>query len=268
MKRFNPALFVSVSSAIGMISGMIAQGDYIKAPVKGGVEAAILNEAQAGPWREAFTTIQQRCEEAGLYYSAQHAGRLIDLFSQTTVNLRQLEYECDCLNNLIKDEMTSSSIFFEIELDEKHFVVDRHLFGEGVTKAFPSAVVDIEEAGKCLAFERNTACVFHLMRVMEVGLRVLGDTLKLPPSTNRTWDNILGKCDKEQAKPYAEQAPEWQTNGTFLAEATAMLRSVKDAWRNPTMHVEKVYTKEQAQDIWNAVKGLMRQLSTNLKEDM
>jgi hypothetical protein len=32
------------------------------------------------------------------------------------------------------------------------------------------------------------------------------------------------------------------------------------------MHVEKVYTEAQAQEIWNAVKGFMRKLATNLGE--
>ena len=162
---------------------------------------------------------------------------------------------------------TASSIFFVIELDKKHFVTDPNLFGAEVTTAFPSAVVDIEEAGKCFAFERWTASVFHLMRVMEMGLRVLGDTLKLPPNTNRNWEAILRKCDEELRKPFADKSPEWKSDEPFFAGATAMLRSVKDAWRNPTMHVEKVYTEEQAQDIWNAVKGFMRHLATQLKED-
>lgn len=37
---------------------------------------------------------------------------------------------------------------------------------------------DIAEAGKCLALDRNTAAVFHLMRVAEVGLRALARKLR------------------------------------------------------------------------------------------
>jgi len=103
MKKFSPELFVNVSSAVGMISGMIAVGDYTKAPVKGGIEAAVLTEAQVDPWRKAFITVMQRCEEEGLYYSKQHAGIIVNLLSQLTVNLRQLEHECDCFINLFRD---------------------------------------------------------------------------------------------------------------------------------------------------------------------
>ena len=40
---------------------------------------------------------------------------------------------------------------------------------EKTTSALPSAIFDIQEASKCLALQRNTACVFHLMRVMGSG---------------------------------------------------------------------------------------------------
>ncbi len=241
---------------------MIATVERVGTTLKGGIEEAVL---EADEFCKHFTKAKQICQEAGLNVSAQHAARLIDLVSQPTVNLRQLRYKSESLLEIIRDEMTSS-IFFAIELDKKHLVTDSNLFGKEVATAFPSTIVDIEEAGKCLAFERATACVYHLMRVMEIGLRALGNTLQLPPSPNPAWEIILKKCDDEQAKSFVQRTLEWQTNAIFLGEAAAMLRSVKTAWRNPTMHIERVYTEEQAQDIWNVVKGFMRHLATQLAE--
>lgn len=42
----------------------------------------------------------------------------------------------------------------------------KELFGQPVEHAFPSAIDDIEDAGKCLALGQGTACVMHLMRVL------------------------------------------------------------------------------------------------------
>jgi hypothetical protein len=126
---------------------------------------------------------------------------------------------------------------------------------------------DAEEAGKCLAYDRGTACVFHLMRIMERGLRALGASLNdstLDPKTNPTWEKILGRCDKELQKPISERADEWKTDEAFYSTATANLRAVKDAWRNPTLHVERDYTPEDAQDVWNAVGAFMRHLAKKL----
>jgi hypothetical protein len=44
------------------------------------------------------------------------------------------------------------------------------IFGEKVLTEYPKAAYDISEAGKCLALGRGTACAFHLMRVIEVGI--------------------------------------------------------------------------------------------------
>ena len=53
----------------------------------------------------------------------------------------------------------------------------RPLFGPDVFNNFSSANDDIDEAGKCLALGRGTACVMHLMRVLEVGLAALASAL-------------------------------------------------------------------------------------------
>lgn len=145
----------------------------------------------------------------------------------------------------------------------------KELFGSEVATSFPSSIVNIEEAGKCFALERYTACVFHLMTVVEVGLRVLGASLHdatLDPKTNPNWQKILERCDKELAKSPKDRSPEWLANGQFYADATANLRAVKDAWRNPTLHIGIPYDEEKALDVFNSVKAFMRSLATKLHE--
>ena len=105
------------------------------------------------------------------------------------------------------------------------------------------------------------------MRVMEVGLRALGASLDDPgldPKTNPTWERILARGDKELQKPLSERSPEWQKDEEFFSAAHANLRAVKDAWRNPTMHVERRYDPEEAEDVWSVVKAFMRHLSQKL----
>jgi hypothetical protein len=89
---------------------------------------------------------------------------------------------------------------------------------------------------------------------MEVGLDFLADRLNVPPH-QPSWDAKLKKIEIAQ-----ETLP--PRDHTGLHEARANLRAVQVAWRNPTRHVEKVYTEEVATDILNAVKGFMRHLAT------
>lgn len=205
------------------------------------------------------------CDRLGLAHSKMHIERIKDLLSQDKVSSKEFIQSVDELDHRIIDEMKGRK-FLCLEPNKIELLDEKNLFSVEVTNAFPSAIVDIEEAGKCLAFERWTASVFHMMRVMEVGINVLGDTLQLPKSTNRTWEAILKKCDSELAKPIAQRSKEWTSDNEFFSNATAYLRSAKNAFRNPTMHIEKVYTEEQAEDIWNAVKSFMRLLATKLKD--
>jgi hypothetical protein len=56
-----------------------------------------------------------------------------------------------------------------------------------------SASFDIEEAGKCLAFDRGTATVMHLMRVLEVGLKALAKVLQIAYAPS--WDSYIKKIN-------------------------------------------------------------------------
>jgi len=62
-------------------------------------------------------------------------------------------------------------------------------FGAEVEARFPSANEDIYEAAKCLALDRATACVMHLMRVCELGLKALATTINV--QSQRDWGSYL-----------------------------------------------------------------------------
>jgi len=160
-------------------------------------------------------------------------------------------------------------LLFQVPLAKRVYFERKNLFGDDVANAFTSTSVDIEEAGRCFALERYTACVFHLMHVMEIGLRVLGATLKdsrLDPRENPSWERILKKCREELEKKRENRAAEWAADDAFFSQATATLMAVKNAWRNPTMHVEINYTENQSEDVFNAVKAFMRSLATKLHD--
>lgn len=167
----------------------------------------------------------------------------------------------------IEDE-AETRIFFAVDSRSAELLDDRAPFGTDVQDSIPGAAYDVEEAAKCLALERNTACVFHLMRAMESGLRLLADSLgdpSLAPERNPTWERILKRGDQELQKGFKEQAAEWRKRPQFFSEAIADIRAVKSAWRNPTMHVDKKYDEQQAKEIFNSVRAFIRHLASGLK---
>jgi hypothetical protein len=162
-----------------------------------------------------------------------------------------------------------SNRFFKLGSDGLVPKTTADLFGEHVVLRLRSGTGDLEEACKCFVAGRNTATVFHLMRVMEAALRLLAKSLNdqsIDPNRNPSWESILRKCDDELKKKHAERCAEWQADPGFFDTATANLRAVKDAWRNPTMHVETHYDEETAIDVMNTVRAFTRHLVTKLSE--
>ena len=135
--------------------------------------------------------------------------------------------------------------------------------GSKVSMQFPSAAEDIAEAGLCIAFGRATACVMHLNRVMECGLAALAGALDVDPQND--WGKYLSEIEHElqnRLKASKARTPEEQ----FYAEAQITFDGVRRAWRNPTMHVDRTYSPERAEEILLSVRSFMRHLATKLHD--
>lgn len=177
---------------------------------------------------------------------AYYAGDLL-----TIENLYPLVKE---LRLRISDQL-QARLFLFVSFDKDKYFNGKALFGGDVETKFPATTYDIAEAGKCLALERSTATVCHLMRVMEVGVQALAT--KLSPSINvdKAWGKILEKVDAEIDKLPSGDAKD------DLRGVAASLHAVKDAWRNPTMHPRATHTEEEAEEIFTACKTFMRRLA-------
>jgi hypothetical protein len=136
---------------------------------------------------------------------------------------------------------------------------------------FPEAISDVEEASKCFAFDRHTACVFHLMRVAETGIRSVARCLRIPDPVKpaeRNWGIILRTIKGEMERRSKASPIDWANpaDAAFFDQCYASLDSIKNAWRNPTMHMAHKYTGEEAEDILGAVRGFMRKLASRMDE--
>jgi hypothetical protein len=221
---------------------------------------------------QAFDAVKNDVEELGLLNSFDQVERIIGRFKDARpVHSNEYAEMLQALLERLIDETGRQQFFMIPSHKLQYYKGARDIFGERVNKAFGAAQKDIEHAAKCYAFGANTAVIFHLMRVMEVGLRAVGKSLNEPSldlKRNPTWETILRRCDDELKHPLKDRSPEWSSNGQFYCDTTANLRAVKDAWRNPTMHVERDYDEDEALSVFNAVKGFMRHISTKLCEQV
>jgi hypothetical protein len=130
----------------------------------------------------------------------------------------------------------------------------------GLGSKFKECRMDIQRAGNCLALQEGTACVFHLMRAMEVTVRKLSKRLRLPVTSKTTWRMLTGAMDgKISAMPDNTVVQKRKKNK--WEEARTNLHHVGSVWRNNTMHPATSYTPIQAREVFNAVRVFMNALA-------
>jgi hypothetical protein len=166
------------------------------------------------------------------------------------------------------DELATASIFVMNRNMEVYFESKVPQFGQEVSDKFPSSNYDIEEAGKCFALRRSTACVTHLMRAIEPALASLAKPFGIK-FEHTNWNTILDQVDKTVKTIGAGPGPhakDWKQEQQFYSEAAVHLRLIKDAWRNYAMHQNDRYDEERAEAIFLNVRSLMRHLAIRLSE--
>ena len=230
---------------------------------------ALVSDGVRAEWRRIFANLKDYCVLHEFSASGATLARLLDLLNrEKPIKGRELGASAKELRGRLEDELEART-FLALSMKEAQEYERPRVGWEDVLVGFPGIVDEVEEAGKCLALGRNTACVFHLMRIMECGLQAFGGTLNDPsldPRRNPSWDAILEKCDRELAKRRRERPAEWNANDRFFAAATANLRAVKEAWRNPTMHIDRSYDGEQAREIYLLTRVFMRHLAGGLPQ--
>jgi hypothetical protein len=153
------------------------------------------------------------------------------------------------------------------------------VFGDAVRDKFNSSVDDIEQAGNCLAAECNTAAVFHLMRIAEVGLRALAKdrdaSFKNKPIDQQEWGTILiflDACLRQLREDSASNWPDPQVKDVqlrFSGQVVGELRGFNEAWRRHISHAREdgIYDRDYAISIFKHVVRFMQQLAVKISED-
>jgi hypothetical protein len=148
------------------------------------------------------------------------------------------------------------------------------LFGAAVdTKFKRKARREISEAGKCMALGRHTACVFHLMRTVEVAIESIRVCLQLPAPTkgqHKAWGAVLERLRQEiERREKLDYAHQWSSpaDKKFFEEVYMALVAIKDGCRDDTMHVESDYNEDEAEHLFAIAKGFMQKVASRLDED-
>lgn len=146
----------------------------------------------------------------------------------------------------------------EITLEEK---TAAEFFGPEVLARFPSATFDIDELRRCWFLDRDTAAVFHAMRVLEIGLQSFARLFGIQ-SDHANWHKIIVSIESaiRDMPNDPTRKKDWQDAQAFYSKAASHFRFLKDAWRNYCVHAHEKYTGQEARSIVDNVRDFMREL--------
>lgn len=186
------------------------------------------------------------------------------------LNQALFEFKMAFENELLKRK------FVMIENDKARFMELSALFGTDVFINFPSARDDIQASVNCLALDLNTAAVFHLMRVAELGMRALARHLKVKAKKNAIdsagWAEIIkhigdATAARWQKLPKAKPARRKAVAFLKLCEVSAdELNVFKEVWRNNVMHAGLPNNEHEAHGVYIRVRDFMQRLSKQVSE--
>ncbi len=150
-------------------------------------------------------------------------------------------------------------------------------FGEAVHKTFADARYDAEQAALCIAVGASTAAIFHLMRVVEHGVRMLGRSLdfrkmrqqkagkdRLVPIENLPWEILHNQLRVRVNDRLAKlrPGPAKDKKSYFYNSILEDFQGFKDAWRNHVMHARSAYGEKESLRVLGHVERFMQLLAT------
>lgn len=165
-------------------------------------------------------------------------------------------------------------LIFIVKNGRDNFWCNLELFGHDVFVAFPSACMDICEAGNCWVAGRNNAVVCHLICAAEFGLRTLAADRRVEIKNGKTpiefaqWGEIISELEKKIA--LIQQWPKGHSKSAaqqFYNDVLASARGFNDGWRTHINHARaKPYQDEEVQALMSHVRRFMKTLSTRISE--
>lgn len=272
MLKFNAAAFYRVTVALQHIWTVLRERgeDKFEETLDGGVvveiiEDPIILQSLGGHARE----LQASLLTLGTRQTSKSADRLVAMFSGEGFTHPELVTLLREIDSRLRDELSDVTLLTLSPKEQGYFEPAEALFGKDFEAKFPTGLFELDEAAKCMALGRGTAAVFHLMRMMEIGVRAVARSLQIPDPirpAQRNWGDILRKVWDAIELKWPTAATRMTGDGQVFEALYASLDAVKNPWRNATMHVENKYTDEEAEHIFVAVRGFMKRLASRMDE--
>jgi hypothetical protein len=209
--------------------------------------------------QSCMDVLHHHCSKLGLKMSLNQIGTIVDA-SRRGETVGQISAHIKQLQARVYEEL-DSKICFCIPQEKVHYWNPTWLLDTPIYDSFRSAWEEFQRAGHCYAFGENTACVFHLMRIVDFGLRQVAKSIGAEYDA-RNWSGIGKKIQQKMEQKYDTKTDDWKKSEPMYAEILTDIQAISRGHRNPVLHeLEKKYEERDAQHMLNVVEGFMLHLA-------
>jgi hypothetical protein len=194
-----------------------------------------------------------------------------ELISKTIEREQELTHgEYRLLKQALYTEIKGKALFYCPRERSGYFENDR-ILSDSAKLAFPTAYVELREAGSCFAASRFTGAVLHCMRAAEVGVKAMARALGHNPAdlAQQDWHPVLNKCESliTEMRNTLPKGVRKEVELQFFSQAAAQFRNFKDGWRVQAAHARPPFNEGEAKIILDATISFYEVLALRLSED-
>lgn len=217
------------------------------------------NETRRAEFIKHFRELHGLELKYGLRVSASYMDEIVERLKTLDGDGTFLDEAVTVCRRVLNQEL-AQLCYFEIPPHQLPLWTAIEPFGEIVAKRFPDCRDDIEEAAKCLALDRGSACVYHLMCSIDLALQDYCKKVKAKYNPKGDWNRLIEEIKKRIDKMPSNTKARLVKKEKHLS-IYAHLHSVRLAWRNPSMHSRRPYQPSEAMEVYNATNGLMNDIA-------
>jgi hypothetical protein len=262
MFRPRPYDFYTFASFVHPV-GALQAGEPFKASL---AVFEIVSNAQAGCavfgfddfCKKYLPAATERAADLGRYLTREILQKVPERISKEQAeSVREMVH---AFETSLQDELAKAPVFCCEDEKIGNYSVDKLLKGASNgyaaktrTNLTSACLTEIDEAGRCLIYDRSTAAGFHMLRSIEITIRqylLAIPGFQMPPLNRQNWGEYL----------------QLLRNNSTAKEVTDHLQNIKDNYRNPLMHPEDTLEIDEAVSLFGVAQSMNEMLIADMKK--
>jgi hypothetical protein len=192
-------------------------------------------------FHEKMTSLHQHATNLKMGSTLKQIGYMTEYFQNGGKVRSEIVRMLEELQRRIQEDL-EARIILAVTLDKNDFYTGDWLNDSKIGSSFPhTALPELQAASRCYSYDEDTACMFHLMRVLDFGFKLVAGSLGISYD-NRNWVGIGQAIQSRMEKKYQEKTDNWRKAEPLYATILTDIQAVSRGHRNPVLHeLDKQY---------------------------